>query len=42
MQKVVGILLGAACLAAVELRAVNINIYSGFSATMGALRIPAW
>jgi len=35
MQKLFGILIGAACLAAVELRAVNINFYSGFSSTVG-------
>src|SRR5437762_199104 len=35
MQKLVGILIGAVCLAGVELRAVNVSIYSGFSAAVG-------
>ncbi len=42
MQKLFGILIGAVCLTGVELRAVNVNIYSSFSATVAGLRIPAW
>src|SRR2546421_9305265 len=35
MRNLVGILIGAVCLTAVESRAININIFSGFSPSPG-------